>query len=201
MNEARFDDVVHVPASVRFPVELVPPEGFDPADLATWPRLDGRLEWVGGRLLYMPPCGEMQQMTVADVVGVLYLWQRSHPEYSVGTNEAGMRLGDDSRGADAGVWRHERPPTWGFRREPPLLAVEVAGRDEGADTLCEKARWYLSRGVSVVWVVLPDEREVIAVTAAGETRHRAGERLPAHPHLPGLEPEVAELFRQVSQRS
>src|SRR5262249_44873470 len=78
------EDVVHVPASVRFPVELVPPEGFDPARLETWPRVEGRLEWVGGRLLYMPPCGEMQQATVADVVGVLIPWQRAHPEFSVG---------------------------------------------------------------------------------------------------------------------
>jgi hypothetical protein len=97
MEQPRSDDVIHVPASVRFPVELVPPDGFDPARLETWPRVEGRLEWVGGRLLYMPPCGEMQQATVADVVGVLIPWQRAHPEFSVGTNEAGMRLGEDSR--------------------------------------------------------------------------------------------------------
>jgi hypothetical protein len=74
VDEARFDDVVQVPASVRFPLELVPPDGFDPADLSTWPRIDGRLEWVGARLLYMPPCGEMQQVTVIDVSGTLWLW-------------------------------------------------------------------------------------------------------------------------------
>jgi Uma2 family endonuclease len=200
VDKARFDDVVQVPASVRFPVELVPPDGFDPADLSTWPRIDGRLEWVGARLLYMPPCGEMQQVTVIDVSGTLWLWQRSHPEFSVGGNEAGMRLGEDSRAADVGVWRRERPLTWGFRRQPPLLAVEVAGRDEGAETLREKARWHLAQGVPVIWIVLPDERRVIVVTAAGETHHQPGDRLPKHPDLPGLEPEVAELFRQVSQR-
>src|SRR5438128_9527336 len=36
---------------------LGPPEGFRPEEPASWPRIDGRLEWVGGRLLYMPPCG------------------------------------------------------------------------------------------------------------------------------------------------
>ena len=51
---------------------------------------------------------------------------RRTAEFSVGTNEAGMRLGEDSRGADAGVWR-QRPQRWGFRLEPPVLAVEVAG--------------------------------------------------------------------------
>ena len=191
------EDVVRVPASVRFPVELVPPDGFDPARLETWPRVEGRLEWVGGRLLYMPPCGEMQQATVADVVVVLGLWQRVHPEFSVGTNEAGMRLGEDSRGADAGVWR-QRPQRWGFRREPPVLAVEVAGQDEDADALREKARWYLTQEVPVVWIVLPGQREVIVVTSAGERHHAIGEQLPVHEALPGLQPQVADLFRQVS---
>lgn len=145
----------------------------------------------------MPPCGEMQQATVTDVVVVLGLWQRTHPEFSVGTNEAGMRLGEDSRGADAGVWR-QRPQRWGFRREPPVLAVEVAGQDEDADALREKARWYLTQEVPVVWIVLPGQREVIVVTSAGERHHAIGEQLPVHEALPGLQPQVADLFRQVS---
>ena len=51
----------------------------------------------------------------------------------MGTNEAGMRLGDDSRGADAAIWRRAKGDTYdgGFQRMPPVLAVEVAGRDEG----------------------------------------------------------------------
>ena len=32
-----------VPASVRFPVELEPPEGFRPEEPASWPRIDGLL--------------------------------------------------------------------------------------------------------------------------------------------------------------
>ena len=45
-------DSIPVPATVRFPVELEPPDGFDPTRLETWPRVEGRLEWVEGRLLY-----------------------------------------------------------------------------------------------------------------------------------------------------
>ena len=56
-----------LPGTVRYPVELVPPDGFDPARVETWPRIDGRLEWVEGRLLFMPPCGERQALTVTDV--------------------------------------------------------------------------------------------------------------------------------------
>src|SRR5262245_23913473 len=114
-----------VPRSARLPVELIPPDGFDPARLETWPRVVGRLEWVGGRLLWMPPCGEAQQVTVMDISRVLGSWQQLHPEFSAGTNEADMRLGDDTRAADVGVWRRRPgPPRSGLRREPPILAVE-----------------------------------------------------------------------------
>jgi Uma2 family endonuclease len=79
-----------------------------------------------------------------------------------------------------------------------VLAVEVTGKDETLAALREKADWYLAAGVPVVWIALPVEREVVVVTAAGETRHGLGKRLPRHAALPDLEPEVAELFRQVS---
>ena len=197
----RDEETIPVPATVKFPVELMPPPGFDPPRLETWPRVEGRLEWVEGRLLYMPPCGDRQQDTVADVVITLGNWVRSHPEFVVGTNEAGMFLGEDGRGADAAIWRRADvgPYQGGFRRVPPLLAVEVAGRYERERQLREKARWYLEAGVPVVWIVLPKKREVLIVTAAGDTHHRRGERLPGDPRLPGLAPMVDELFVQVSR--
>ena len=197
----RDEETIPVPATVKFPVELMPPPGFDPPRLETWPRVEGRLEWVEGRLLYMPPCGDRQQDTVADVVITLGNWGRSHPEFVVGTNEAGTFLGEDGRGADAAIWRRADVGSYqgGFRRVPPLLAVEVAGRYERERQLREKARWYLEASVPVVWIVLPKKREVLIVTAAGDTRHRRGERLPGDPRLPGLAPMVDELFVQVSR--
>jgi len=195
------EETIPVPGTVRFPVELTPPEGFDPARLETWPRVEGRLEWVGGRLLYMPPCGDLQQDTVADVVAALVTWVRSHPEFAVGTNEAGMQLGDDSRGADAAIWRRTKDHTYhgGFRRVPPVLAVEVEGRDEREPQLRDKARWYLGVGVRIVWIVLPREREVLVVTSEGERRCVAGERLLADPALPDLAPIAGEFFVQISR--
>ena len=194
------EETIPVPRTVRFPVELTPPDSFDPARLETWPRVEGRLEWVGGRLLYMPPCGDRQQYTVADVVATLVNWVRSHPEFAVGTNEAGMRLGDDSRGADAAIWRRAKGDTYdgGFQRVPPVLAVEVAGRDEGELQLRDKARWYLGVGVPIVWLVLPAQREVVVVTSEGEHRCGAAERLPAHREVPDLAPMADEFFIQIS---
>jgi Uma2 family endonuclease len=193
-------ETIDVPRQVRFPLELAPPAGFDPDRLETWPHVDGRLEYVEGRLLYMPPCGDVQSDVVTDVMRVLLRWQDAHTEFKVSTNEAGIRLAGASRGADAAVFRRADlgAYTGGFRRVAPVLAVEVAGQDEREPHLRAKAGWYLSVGVAVVWLVLPDTREVVVMTADGEARHRTG-RLPAHAALPELAPSVDEFFVQLAR--
>ena len=147
----------------------------------------------------MPPCGDVQQDVCVCLVQILGNWGASHSEFVVGGNEAGMKLGDEVRGADAVVWRHSDlgPRTGGFRRVPPILAVEVAGQDEGEVELRTKANWYFNHGVSVVWVVLPDERSVLVLRPEGEGRYSGTQMLPPNPKLPGLEPNVAEFFRQL----
>jgi Uma2 family endonuclease len=187
---ARYDETIVLPRVVRFPVELAPPERFDPERLETWPRLAGRMEYVHGRLLFMPSCGDSQQDTVTDVVITLGAWVRSHPDFVLGANEAGMRLAGATRAADAALWRQQEagPRHGGLRRTPPVLALEVGGEDEPESALRDKARWHLAAGVRVVWLVLPVSREVIVVTAEGEARHATGERLSEAADLPDLAP-------------
>jgi len=194
-----YEETVPVPRAARFPVELRPPPGFRPEEPATWPKVEGALEYVGGRLLYMPPTGDIQQDVAGAVAGLLDRWVDEQPEFVFGANGAGMVLGGDVRGADAAVWRRDAlgPYTGGYRRVPPVLAVEVAGREQGEPELREKAAWYLSRGVKVVWLVLSDTREVVVLDTAGESRHRAGQSLPPCPELPGLAPEVGLLSRRL----
>jgi Uma2 family endonuclease len=111
-----------------------------------------------------------------------------------------MRIGGATRAADAAIWRRRDagPRTGGFRRSPPVLAVEVAGEDEGEDALRTKASWYLSVGVTTVWVVLPGERSVVVVTTSDVSRFQAGEKLPQPSGLDGLAPSVSDLFVQIS---
>jgi Uma2 family endonuclease len=196
----RYEETIPVPRAIRFPVELIPPEGFDPERLETWPKVEGRLEYVNGRLLFMPPCGALQQDTVADVVTALGVWVRAHRAFVVSTNEAGILLRGSARGADAAVWARGAlgPYTHQFRRVPPILAVEVAGEDEDEQVLRDKAAWYLGAGVQIVWIVLPEPREVVVITGTGEHRCRLGETLPPHPALPDLTPLVDEFFVQIS---
>jgi Uma2 family endonuclease len=200
MNQRAAEELVPVPRSaVRFPLELKVPPGFVADQPDTWPMVDGELEFVEGKLLYMPPSADRQQDTSVDVVTVLGTWRKSHREFIVAGNEAGMILGGETRAADAAVWRRDAVGQYEgkYRRVPPALAVEVQGELEDEPMLRTKARWYLSHGVRVVWLLFPAEREMLVIHGAGERRLRAGERVPSHPDLPELAPDVSELFEQV----
>jgi Uma2 family endonuclease len=197
-----YQETIPLPRAVCFPVELRKPEGFVPERLETWPWLPGRVEYVDGKLLYMPPCADTQQYTVTDVVITLGAWTRSHPEHMLGTNEAGMRLLGAVRAADAAIWRREQVGRSCGRLQtvPPLLAVEVSGEDEPEEALRNKALWYLKAGVVAVWLVFPESREVVVFSRGSEQRCKLGEHLPPCQDLPGLAPLVDELFTQISSR-
>ncbi|MBI5481820.1 MAG: hypothetical protein HY906_23390 [Deltaproteobacteria bacterium] len=78
-------------------------------------------------------------------------------------------------------------------------AAARAGRDEDEVRLRAKARWYLDAGVEVVWLLLPETREVLVLTPAREWRRGRTERLPEVACLPGLAPPVDELFLQLGR--
>ncbi len=183
---------------IRFPVELAVPRGFRADRVSTWPSVAGRMEYVEGKLLYMPPCADEQAEVVSGVVFELVSWSRNHPDFVVGTNEAGMLLGKSVRGADAAVWRRDENHVAGtLRRTPPVLAVEVAGEEDEVESLKAKARWYLKHGVEMVWLVFPKTRNVSVVTNSRTRSFRNGDRLPAPKALKGLEPRVRDLLFQL----
>ena len=150
----------------------------------------------------MPPCGDEQQDTVADVVVVLGTWVRSQPGFVLATNEAGMHLAGATRAADAAIWRRSGlgGRTGGLRRTPPVLAVEVTGQAETEAELLPKAEWYLSVGVTVVWIVVPETRQVVVVTGGGAHTYGSSRSLPEQEQLPGLAPAVDDLFFQLDHR-
>lgn len=192
-----YAEVTVVPRiAVSLPLVLPLPDGFDVARLQTWPTTGGRLEFVGGRLEYMPPCGEAQQRTAADVVTELNLWRRAHPGFVVGGNEAGMLLAGEVRAADAAVWP-AGPALEGLSRTAPLLAVEVSGVDDTEALLDQKAKWYLDHGVRTVWIVVPQTRSAKVATSQGVTEVRGDETMPGPAGLPGLTPSVASFFGQL----
>jgi hypothetical protein len=42
------ETTIQVPRAVKLPVELTPPEGFDPGEPATWPAVEGCLPSLPG---------------------------------------------------------------------------------------------------------------------------------------------------------
>jgi Uma2 family endonuclease len=201
MAAALYNEPVPIPrGGVHFPLELIPPSGFRGIDRATWPEVEGRLEYVAGRLLYMPPCGDDQQDVAASIMGILEPWALQERDFVAAGNEAGMLLGGEVRAADGAIWRKAdlSGRTGGFRRVPPLLSAEVAGKDESEDLLREKARWYLDRGVKVVWIALPATREVIVLRMDREARYGEGQTIAPEAELPGLTPPVARFFWQLT---
>lgn len=205
MQSEAYEEFVPVPRSARleFPLELELPAGFKPATLATWPAVQGRLEFVKGRLWYMPPCGDDQQEVVSLVNWVLQDWAHRVDGFVIGTNEAGMILGGEVRGADVAVWRSTDLParnTGGFRNVAPVLAVEVDGQDEGETVLLPKAKWYHRHGCAVVWLVFPRTRQVHVVTARSRRRFKLGDTLPPYAELPGLVARV-ESFSALTTRA
>jgi hypothetical protein len=74
----------------------------------------------------------------------------------------------------------------------------VAGADEPEAQLVDKAGWYLSVGVPVVWIALPDSREVLVVTAQGTRRSAGAQLLPDHPDLPDLRVTAGDCFLQIA---
>jgi Uma2 family endonuclease len=202
MDARSFSALVPVPlVAIRLPLELPLPDGFAVGRPETWPLVDGDLEFVDGKLFYMPPSADRQQDTTADVVAVLAAWRKTHRAFVLATNEAGMLLGGDARGADVAVWRKRDalPRSGNYRHSPPVLAVEVQGELENEASLRAKAAWYLAHGVEIVWLLLPRERRVVVSTAAGSSELRSGDQLPAQPSLPGLSPRVDELFEQLDE--
>lgn len=195
-----YEHMIPVPrVAVEFPLELPLPEGFAVDQPDTWPRTEGQLEFVQGKLYFMPPSADRQQDTSVDVATILGNWRKSHREFVVGGNEAGMILGGESRGADAAVWRLRDlgPHDGKYRRVAPVLAIEIQGEVESEGSLRNKAAWYLSRGVEVVWLLFPVDNRVIVLTPERERVLGTGEELPVHASLPDLTPKVDDLFDQV----
>lgn len=149
----------------------------------------------------MPPCADYQQDVAMDVAYVLRSWSEQRPDFIVGGNEAGMKLGGDIRAADAAVWRAAEAGqrSGRVRSVPPVLAVEIAGEDEEESALRRKARWYFEHGVALVWLVLPDTREVVVLQDSGEQRFGRNERLAKTELLPGLTPEASRFFAQLGR--
>jgi Uma2 family endonuclease len=136
-------------------------------ELEKLPDDDCRYELVAGRLIRMSPVGYLHGKTVLRFAALLgrYLEGR---RLGTAVIEVGFKLAsnpDTLRAPDVAFIRQDRIPPVdpkGFWEGPPDLAVEVLSPEDRSADVRDKVEEYLLRGVTLVLVVDPDSKSVVA---------------------------------------
>ncbi len=166
-----------------------------------------RYELVEGRVVRMPPPGPDHGRIEGNIYLVLALYARTHGAGEVYVGETGWDLTrpgerrDTVLAGDVALVRTERlplpPPRRGrtYRPLAPDLVVEVASSSQARPELIDKAQQWLDRGVRLVWLIWPDQREVDVCVPGAEPRTlRGDDMLDAGDILPGFSVAIDKLW-------
>ncbi|HYH64494.1 MAG TPA: Uma2 family endonuclease [Urbifossiella sp.] len=174
------------------------------ADLAvlptTLPSGDVRYELDNGRLVIMPPPGDIHGRTQYKVGRYL----DTHAE-ELGLGEGWVEVGivlrrDPDRvvGADAAfVLKASQPvrvTTEGWLETIPEIVVEIRSKNDTTPEVLAKRDEYFDAGVRVVWVLDPDDRTVVVHAPPAAPVVFATADTLTSPLLPGFAVPVALLF-------
>jgi Uma2 family endonuclease len=160
-----------------------------------------RVELEHGEIVEMPPPGEIHG-SVCWWIGVLlglFVLRRGRGRAT--SNDTGFVVeeGPDTvRGPDILFFDESRPLdslNWKHTRQVPTLVIEVVSPNDKPNKINKRIGEYLRRGVSLVWIVDPDDKTV-GVHRKGEftQTHDEGDELIGYDILPDLKFKVAELF-------
>nr|BAL53811.1 hypothetical conserved protein [uncultured Planctomycetota bacterium] len=163
---------------------------------------DKRLELDEGRLIIMPPAGDLHGTQCATIVALLVKYIESSGLGRVSCNDPGLILGrnpDTVRAPDVVYYREN--VSWeaiprGLAERLPQLVVEVVSPTDRPNEVVRKVQQYLRAGIAMVWVVDPEDRTVGVYRGGREPQVLGeGEVLSGEEVLPGFSVAVAELFR------
>jgi Uma2 family endonuclease len=128
----------------------------------------GRCELVRGQLKMMSPAGFEHGAIVAQITGPFQVFVRQHDLGIVTGAETGFyieRDPDTVRAPDLGFLKKDRLPesrVRAFFPGAPDLAVEVVSPDDRKREVLAKVQNWLETGCTLVWVVDPDKRTLVA---------------------------------------
>jgi Uma2 family endonuclease len=133
---------------------------------------------------------------------VSWLMTQPQPRGRVLTGDVGVRLPTDrdtTFGVDVLVIDAELNAKLGRSSSivegVPVLAVEFLSPSNRVDEMAEKRRAMLAAGVSLVWIIDPDDKTVLVYSPNEKPRLFNDEQvLTAEPYLPGFQVEVSKLF-------
>jgi len=180
------------------PTKLLTAEEFMAADLG-----EGKFELVRGEIVEMSPPPMLEHGRVQLNVGfVLELFGR-HSGFGYCVTESGVltqRAPDTVRGPDVSFYSHARWPRAQVGNSlppvPPDVAVEVISPGNRLAEIQKKVSEYLGAGVSVVWVIYPQQKRVVVYRADADEPMTldAGAVIENLAELPGFRCSVSDFF-------
>jgi Uma2 family endonuclease len=148
----------------------------------------------------LPPSVDHGEVAT-NIAVLLKLWCRQHDAGGWVGAESGFLLARDPdtlRGPDVSYVRAARIPATGrpypFWEQFADLVVEVVSPSDTAEEIETKVTEYLEAGTPEVWVVYPQQREVLVHRLDDTARRLRAEQEITSPVLPHFSHRVAEFF-------
>ncbi len=178
--------------------KLMTAEEFMAADLG-----EGTFELVRGEVHPLPPAMPKHGRVCANVLFVLESHGRQTKlGYALSNDSAVLteRNPDTVRGADVCFYSQSRWPRADVGNKlppvPPDVAVEVVSPGNRMAAIMKKVSEYLEAGLSLVWVVFPERRQVVIYRANDDETISLHENdvIENLPELPGFRCAVSDFF-------
>ena len=163
----------------------------------------GPCELIDGRIVRMNPTGRSHAFVESNLSSALTLFVRQRKLGQVLVGEVGVftRFDPDRvRAADIAFVSNERlsrTSSKGYLKVAPELVVQVMSPTDRWQDVRQKLEEYFAIGVHRVWIVEPDNRDVLVYSASTEMRKFGeGDMLMGEGVLDGFTLPVAELFEE-----
>jgi Uma2 family endonuclease len=169
-----------------------------PEEFAALPDDDHRYEYINGEARAMSPAGGRHGRIGIRIAALLdaHLYPDDGHVYDSSTGYRlpnGDVLSPDVSVILAGRLPEEEEPV-GFIPIAPDLAVEIISPSDLYAPLQEKIAAYLGWGAKAVWVVEPDQRQIMVHTAEQIERIHGDDALLGGDAVPGFSAKLDEIF-------
>jgi len=157
-----------------------------------------RTELVDGEVIEMPPAADGHGTICYLIAGHFFVYFLTHPPGYARTNDSGFVVAPNTvRGPDVAVFKQEMKGVVlsGYGKRTPVLCAEVASPSDRMTQLHNRVKQYHAAGVSVVWIVRPEDRVITAHRKGDPVELFEGDAvLTAEPEFPGFSCRLADLF-------
>ncbi len=159
---------------------------------------DRRTELVEGEVVKMPPAADGHGTICYLIAGHFFVYFSQHPPGYARTNDSGFVVAPNTvRGPDVAVFKQEMKGVVlsGYGKRTPVLCAEVVSPSDRMTQLHKRVKQYHAAGVSVVWVVQPEDRAILVHRKGCPVELIEGDtELTVEPEFPGFRCRLVDLF-------